>query len=394
MKIAIIGGGASGLWAANQIKRLNKDIQVIIYEKTDKTGRKILSSGNGRGNLSNTHIAPQFYNHPDFVTPILSFFSSVDFSFACRSLGVLLKTDEMGRIYPYGDSALVFLDALKLSNLHLGVIEKVLTPVYQIQALEDRFLVNGHDEFDIVILATGSQAGVPAKFQGKESELMLSSLDHQTVQTIPTLASIGVTETLKMISGQRLEVRASLLIDGKVILAREGEVLFREKALSGIVIFELSSHLAWHTRKHPSSQAIIRLDLMPKMSLEDVTEMLNHRPEHLFRSFDHLLTGIFHPSINTYLVYKTNDINTLANKVKQLDFHVDGAYLPDNNQVMNGGIHLRDVDNTSLESEIHPKLYFIGEALDVDGECGGFNLHFAWASASYVAQAIAKKHLV
>ena len=131
---------------------------------------------------------------------------------------------------------------------------------------------------------------------------------------------------------------------------------------------------------------------MPQFTKDKVMALLNERPEHLSQaSFEHLLTGIFHPSINGYLAYRINDRFSLAQKLKQLDFHIDLNYVPDNNQVMNGGVDIAEVNSKTLESNLHPNLYIIGEALDVDGECGGFNLHFAWASATYAAQAIAKK---
>ena len=391
MKIAIIGGGASGLWAANQIKRRHLDAQVIIYEKSDKTGRKILSSGNGRGNISNIHAEPSFYNNPEFVGPILHYFSPDDFIKSCHDLGVMTKIDEAGRVYPYGDSALIFLEALKLSNLHFGVIEKLSTCVEHIDLKDHHFVIN-QELFDIVIIAIGSQAGVPLKYQSEHHLSWIEKLEHHYEKPMPTLSSIGVKETLKLISGQRVASSASLIINNKFILTRKGEVLFREKALSGIVIFELSSHLAWVQRNQKIQQAIIELDLLPHLSIEEVEQLLTNQPLHLHQGdFERILTGIFHPYIANYLSYKIDSIPALAQKIKKLQFHVDFTFTPDNQQVMHGGVKLDEIDKSSLESTKHENLYFIGEALDIDGECGGFNLHFAWSSATYVAEAIMKK---
>ncbi len=396
MNIAIIGGGACGLVAAYQLKKQRPSLNVTVFEKNPTVGKKILMSGNSHGNLSNTHVNPNAYNHPEFVAPALAFDSSSLRNLASE-LGVDTFVDEEGRIYPFSNSANSFLDALRLANRELGVVETTNYEVFSLtKGKNGQWLINGTEPFDRVVIATGSSAGYYLKRSTINLPKMGQGLQHVLTPLYPSLAPIGVQENIRSLTGLRISCGAAIEIDGVRYYQTSGEIQFKDDALSGIAIFELSSFLARKMATGNVGYANVELDLFPDVSEDDLLVQLKNRHAHFpQRDGVAFFVGMFAKMIGWYLATRLNlqqihpeTLGEIAHLLKHLRFAVDLTYVATNNQVVCGGVRLDQVHPETLESRVAQGLYFGGEVLDVDGLCGGYNLHFAFASGVLIAQSI------
>lgn len=373
MKLAIIGGGASGLMLASVIRKHNIDIEIVILEKLEHVGKKILMSGNGKCNLSNTNITLDKYNN-ELGYKIASSFNVEKYF---NELGLLTYEDIEGRVYPISNVANSVLDVLRNSLQNIEIKENF--NVTKINKKDNKYTIVS-DKFDfidadIVALAAGG------KTYYKESNgfNIASMLSHRITPLRPTLSSLKIKENLASIENLRAKVNAKLLANNKVIYEDSGEVLFKKDALSGIVIFQLSSIIA----RDPFKKYTIELDLMPSMSEENLSEYINKYPS---------MTGMFAKMINQYVVKNSisKDSKDIAHTIKHLRFNVLDNIEFKNAQVTAGGVNVNEVKE-SLESKYNNNLYILGELLDVDGMCGGYNLHFAFASGYVVALDILNK---
>lgn len=373
MKLAIIGGGASGLMLASVIRKHNIDIEIVILEKLEHVGKKILMSGNGRCNLSNTNITLDKYNN-ELGYKIASSFNVEKYF---NELGLLTYEDIEGRVYPISNVANSVLDVLRNSLQNIEIKENF--NVTKINKKDNKYTIVS-DKFDfidadIVALAAGG------KTYYKESNgfNIASMLSHRVTPLRPTLSSLKIKENLASIENLRAKVNAKLLANNKIIYEDSGEVLFKKDALSGIVIFQLSSIIA----RDPFKKYTIELDLMPSMSEENLSEYISKYPS---------MTGMFAKMINQYVVKNSTskDSKDIAHTIKHLSFNVLDNIEFKNAQVTAGGVNVNEVKE-SLESKYNNNLYILGELLDVDGMCGGYNLHFAFASGYVVALDILNK---
>lgn len=373
MKLAIIGGGASGLMLASVIRKHNTDIEIVILEKLEHVGKKILMSGNGKCNLSNTNITLDKYNN-ELGYKIASSFNVEKYF---NELGLLTYEDIEGRVYPISNVANSVLDVLRNSLQNIEIKENF--NVTKINKKDNKYTIVS-DKFDfidadIVALAAGG------KTYYKESNgfNIASMLSHRITPLRPTLSSLKIKENLASIENLRAKVNAKLLANNKIIYEDSGEVLFKKDALSGIVIFQLSSIIA----RDPFKKYTIELDLMPSMSEENLSEYISKYPS---------MTGMFAKMINQYVVKNSTskDSKDIAHTIKHLSFNVLDNIEFKNAQVTAGGVNVNEVKE-SLESKYNNNLYILGELLDVDGMCGGYNLHFAFASGYVVALDILNK---
>ena len=366
MKLAIIGGGASGLMLASILRKNNVDIDIVILEKLEHVGKKILLSGNGKCNLSNANINACCYNN-EFGFKVAS---SFDVKSYFNELGLLTYQDAEGRIYPISNVANSVLDVLRNSLENVEI--KTNYNVTRISKKDGKFTIF-NDKFDVleadyVVVATGGKT----YYKENNSYMICSMLSHRITPLRPTLSSLKIKENLASIENLRAKVKAKLLCNEEVIYEDSGEVLFKKDALSGIVIFQLSSQVAKDTYK----KYVIELDLIPSMDEDSLVDYLSKYPN---------MTGLFAKMINQYVlkVSPSNNVKDIAHTIKHLRFNVLENLEFKNAQVTAGGINISEVKDT-MESKYHSNLYFLGEVLDVDGICGGYNLHFAFASA-YVA---------
>ncbi len=391
MVIGIIGGGASGMAAALAAAETGR-AQVLLFERQARVGRKLQATGNGRCNLTNLHAGENGYHgtDPAFAVPAIEAFDPAATLQWFRQLGLFTVAEETGRVYPYSDQANSVVDVLRFA-LNRGNIQ-VFTGVeiQKIKKTESGFLLeDGENSYpcDKVIVACGGIAG--SKLGGTMAGYkLLSKLGHRSTRLRPALVQIltgwaGVAA----LKGVRANCRAEILREGEVFAASQGEIQFTENGVSGPVIFEVSRDVC-----QGGGQWQCRLDFLPDVGGESLLAELARRKETLL-PVEELLTGILHNRLGRVLT-KVAGV-TLTGKVAELQDHelqevcraVKSFVLPlteplgmDSAQVTAGGVLTGDFDPDTMESRLVPGLYACGEVLDIDGDCGGYNLQWAWSS--------------
>lgn len=365
---AIIGGGASGIYAS--ILLAKKGYSVALFEANDRIGKKLLATGNGKCNLSNVDIKAEFYNN-NAVDEIVSNF---DMQGEMLKLGLVTKV-KSGRIYPYSEQSNNVLNVLLCNLQRYGV--KILTNhnVQEIKVDENYTIItnNGQIKCKRVCLATGSIASF-----GMDSLGLYKKFGCVIKKNTPSLAPLIATklESIKGLAGVRQEAKVSLYKGDNLIAFESGEVQFRKDGISGIVIMNMCARMCWNN----ILDAVCYLDFMPDYSYAQVEEFLQNNITAQF--------GILNKNImQNASKYGVNGIKKYPISVKRSeDFKLA--------QVASGGLDISQFDLKTMCLKTDKNLYAIGEALDVDGLCGGYNLHWAFASAynfakefDYVAKA-------
>ena len=403
MKIAIIGGGASGLACAVSVLSLSKKrgvhTEVDVIEKNERVGKKLLSTGNGRCNLTNLFVDKNCYPYSyHFSESSLKRFppeSTLDFF---SSLGLYCVSDSEGRVYPMSNQASAVLDALRFSCEEAGVNFLCGTECQSVKKSGGGFLINGGMVYDKVVFACGAKAGV----KGYQSYEILSSLGHSVTKTAPSLVKlISPDKALRPLKGIRAAAKV-LLFDGKTLLKEEaGELQFGDNTVSGIAAMQLSVYAARHFLK---SKAPLRLtvDFVPEMGFDKLLNALENTVR-LHPGFlaENLLTGFMPKKVGMMLLKRAEigqdeklsaldgkKLKSLCAACKKCDFEITGTADFSFAQVTAGGVKTDEFDPKTMQSKKHKGLYCIGEMLDVDGLCGGYNLQWAWSSARCCARSI------
>lgn len=370
----IIGAGASGCMCA--ISSTNKNIAIL--DSSHQIAKKILVTGNGRCNLSNTHTDSSRFNRN--IDKYLTQFSVDDTLDLFKSIGLVTYSDDMGRVYPISNSAKSVMDILDREvRKHADVYTN--TTVTNITRLNDGFEIKTDtDTFTCnkVILATG----------GNTLQESLENMGINITHISPSLVALHTNSTKNLANVRISNVKVTATCNDNT-MTDTGEVLFKDSGLSGIVSFNLSSLYA---RNH-NFNGNISIDLLPDITDNELSDLLHDR-KLLNVSLSKYFVGLFQNQVadeilrqsklNTNINSKNltgRDIDTLISTIRNLTFIVDGYY--DNNQVYSGGISLENLSDT-LEYNNIPHLYLIGEICDVDGECGGYNLQWAWTSGHIV----------
>ena len=394
-KIAIIGGGASGMMAAIAAGRVIAGEDIVIIEKNDKLGRKVLATGNGRCNFSNINCTWKDYGGQDplLVEEAFKYLSPKDTISFFEELGVLAKEESEGRLYPYTEQATSIKQSLELELKHLKVSIILGYKAKDVRITEKGFeIILTYGKTLIaqnVILATGGKAGSQFGSTG-DGYLIAERLGHSLNTPLPGLVQMtSEDDSLRELKGVRAKGRVTLL-QGKDILDSElGEIQFTEDGLSGICIFNLSRYL-----KADMKDYYVDIDLFPSFDEKTMLEKLIRRKKHLKdRQVDDFLFGMLKNKlvpiylkrwgIDNRLPIETISFDELRNLVKVLKswkIAINGTRSWENAQVTLGGIKSSEVNRQTLESKLVPGLFFAGEILDVEGKCGGWNLQWAWSS--------------
>ena len=388
-EIAIIGGGASGLAAAIAIKKYS-DHSVTILEKQSRVGKKILSTGNGRCNLTNSNMSKNYYNGSlTLLDSISTDYTSTEAFFA--EMGLACKNDGQGRIYPHSMAASSVLDALRFTVSSSGTEIVCDYDVIDINSSKNGFTItNGEDALkaDCVIIAAGGCA-TPSLGSDGSGYKLAAKIGHTTTPLYPALAPIRTDINLvKALKGLRTYAKASLCVSKDIIAEETGEVQFSDGALSGICIFNLSALSA-----HYIGKAEIILDIAPDYSKKEIADMLlvtkNSRAS---LPCEELMTGLFHKRIGQAILKSLSinfskpcsdisqkDIYSICEVIKSWRFPVTAVSDWSLAQVTSGGIKSEEITD-KFESAIKKGVFFCGEILDINGICGGYNLDFAWKS--------------
>jgi predicted Rossmann fold flavoprotein len=406
--VIIIGGGPAGILCAAAIKENAKEmVNVTIVERLEKIGKKILATGNGKCNFTNKNLSPRRYNNPKFVTPTLSKYGYKEIVEYLESIGLLSKEISEGRMYPYTESATTVLEVMRMHLNRLGVNVKTNYEVNKVVEKNGRYLVynknqrNYYLECDYLVFACGG-ASAPVLGSNGSGYGLLKPFKVKVTDIYPGLVGIkSDITTLKVLNGLRFKCNVSVYEKKtkSCVWIEYGEVQFKGDGISGIVVMEASTFMARHLGNY-----VINLDLMPEASLDDTIRMLNIRKE-LFESSEvlNLLTGMLPKMLGQVILKKASidmnsyiknltkaNITKIAGLIKAFPLDVKGDYGFERSQVTVGGVSLTEVDNETLEIRKMPNAYVCGEIIDVDGECGGYNMQWALASGYLVGKKISE----
>jgi len=403
MNVAIIGGGASGLVCA--IEAARKGHQVSVFEKNTKLGRKILATGNGKCNISNLHLNPSRYHgeSPQFVTSILKRFDALTCKAYFRSLGLEMREGEEGRLYPMSHQASSVVDILVHEAKERGVQLLCESEVQSVEKKDSHFCLHVNENihrFDACVIASGSVAWKSLGSSGS-GYLFAKALGHRVIEPYPSLVQLLSNEPfLKEANGVKMEACVELFIGGQKAQSVEGDVLFTDYGLSGSAILEISRK-ASSAFTH-NEEVFVVVDLLPNLSKDALSALLQKRLTYAQnKSLCLWLEGLIPKKLALFLIrfcklehikhasmLGAKEIKKLSFALKALRLHVSATKGFESAEVCAGGVDVRDVDEKTLMSKKVKNLYFCGEVLDIDGDCGGFNLHFAWGSGYVVGQSL------
>ena len=403
MKVLIIGGGASGMMAALSALE-NPNNTVTLLERQSRVGKKLLATGNGRCNLTNRNIRLSHYHgeQPEFARFALeSFYVGRTLAFFER-LGLLTVTEDSGKVYPLSDQASSVLDVLRFALEAQGANIVTSCDIVEVKHKArgyEALSATGETYFgDKLIIACGGAAG--KKLGGSKSGYhLLEQLGHSTTALFPSLTQIKTDPTyVKALKGVRADAHVQLRKDGETLQDSFGEVQFTDFGVSGPAVFEVSRAAA-----AGKGGLTLHLDLLRSLNLGETAALLRRRRAampHL--TTENLLTGVLHNRLGRTLVrYAGYDLTTPLPELAEADLQaiaaavhdfalpVQGTLGFDGAQVTAGGIRTAEFDPQTLQSRLVPGLYAAGEVLDIDGDCGGYNLQWAWSSG-FVAGKLGK----
>lgn len=403
-KICVIGGGASGLTAAITASR--NGAKVVVLEHMDRVGKKLLSTGNGRCNFTNAVLSAERYfsSDPRTVASVLRQYPTESIVAFFESIGVTAVARD-GYYYPASGQASAVLSCLLDECRHRQVQICCDTEITGIRPSPSGFTVTSSQApvtCDALVLACGGQAA-PSTGSDGSGYVLAKNLGHSIRRPFPALTALkGDPRRFRSLAGIRAHAEASLYINNRLAGKEAGEVQFNENGLSGIVIFQLS---------HPAVEAFqqqkkveIRLNFLPDMTSAQAASFFARRRRQLgHKELAEWGIGLFHKKLWLQMVkemrmplyepvWKQDPAAMAGLQALTMDFRVpiNGCLGFERAQVSAGGVDLREIDPQTMESRKIPGLYLCGELLDVDGLCGGYNLHWAWASAMTAAMAASR----
>ena len=391
--VIVIGGGASGLMAAITAAEAGSR-RVILLERQQRIARKLLATGNGRCNLTNTGASLENYHgeQEGFAAPALEKFGPAQVLDFFHGLGLLTVTEEGGRVYPLSDSANSVADLLRFALDKYGVELRCSCPARAIERREKGYAVitdEGRLEADYVIVACGGAAG--ARLGGvMDGYELLKPLGHKRTALRPALVQLlTAPEYPRALKGIRADGELKLLAGGEVLCRGLGEIQFTENGVSGPAAFDISRSAA-----RLGEGGELSINFFRALSPEDLAALLLRRRE----SFpalpaSELFTGMLHNRLGRMLVkyaaipqelplsgLEEARLESAARAATDFKLKLLGTEGFDKAQVTAGGIRTAGFDPETLESWFMPGLFVCGELLDVDGDCGGYNLQWAWSS--------------
>lgn len=413
--LIVLGGGAAGMAAAISAARaLQGKRSVALLEHGPRVGKKLLTTGNGRCNLTNLGPLSGHYhgNEPAFIQTVLAHFPSRKTISFFESLGLLCREEGEGRVYPYCGQASAVLDSFRTELEHLGVRQLLEYHPQRIVRQKKGFQIHcteGIPSCRRLIVATGGKSLSSTGSDGSGYRL-LQELGHTATKLFPSLTQIRTDPALmRPIKGLRCEGAVSLLADDKTVRREKGEIQFTEAGLSGICIFQLSrlsgEFFTLHTvNGKPTRQIAVSLDLMPDWEPSTLTSFLVSRRDcRPYAPLEQFLAGVLNKRVGQTLLKAAgcaplhrpsgsltdSELSRIAALLKGWRFQPSGLSTWNAAQVTAGGISCREFSPHTMESRSIPGLYAAGEVLDVDGDCGGFNLQWAWSSGILAGQSAA-----
>ena len=386
-KVCIVGGGAAGMIAA--IMAARNHAAVTILEHNEKTGKKLLATGNGRCNLTNEKQEKMCYHseHPELLWDILQNFpfeQTLDFF---EKIGIY-PVSKNGYFYPSSMQASSVQEVLEMEARFLKVKIKCKEHVKEIKVSDTkenpRFSVvteTWQYPADAVILACGSQA---SEIDGADGSgyTLAKQLGLKVINPLPALVPLkGKGNYFSKWAGTRIYGKIYLQSQNEIVQTEEGELQLTDYGISGIPVFQLSG-LAAKLLQHQHSVTLM-IDFIPDVTPKELEELLLKRKELCpYKTTKELCIGLFPKKLIEVLVDKNTDLSTLAEKIKKFSMEIVGTKPFSNAQVCQGGVSLEEISPKTMECKKIPGLYLAGELLDADGICGGYNLQWAWSSGA------------
>lgn len=426
ISIGIIGGGASGIMAA--ITAARNGAKVTIIEQKERLGKKILSTGNGRCNLTNEYMESSCFRgeNTTSVSEVLERFGYKDTLAFFGELGVLTKSKN-GYIYPRSEQAATIVDALEMELKRLGVRCLLQTSVKSIRKTKKGFQVHAIEKiskenpsaknaskkkkkitdfverdtelsFDRIILAAGGRAASVLGSDGS-GYTFAKEFGHSLAPVVPALVQLKSNdECFKKLAGIRTEGTVNLAVDGKTKAADTGEIQLTDFGISGIPVFQVSRYAALGLYEHKDVTAFV--DFVPFCSEEEFKNILTSRlkkwkdntiTEYLQGIFNKKLIPVFLDKMGMQYNQQIKDIpekwfHEFASFCKNFKVEISGTNLFEQAQVCAGGVRMSEINNKTMESMCVDGLYLTGELLDIEGICGGYNLQWAWSTGFIAGQ--------
>lgn len=408
LTVAVVGGGASGMLAA--ITAAAEGAEVTLYERTDRIGKKLLATGNGKCNLGNLDLSMEQYYCSDKkkLQGMFERFSVWDAISFFEDSGLLIK-NKNGYLYPYAEQASAVLDILRMKVEEAKVRLITQTEITGISYEEKKkvFCLQNKEgkraAFDRVILACGSPASLK-KGEGLTGYDISRKLGHRVWPILPGLVQLLSDEDFcRALAGVRCQGGIRLFADKKELASDAGEIQFTESGVSGIPVFQLSRTAGYALREKKEVEVCI--DFFPDWDKKRCEAFCRKRfEENRGRTLEAFLTGTLNKKVNMVLIKRCGckpsataeeagceKVRELFESARNLRFHITGTNPLEKAQVCAGGISFDEIDE-NMQSKLLPGLYFAGEMLDVDGKCGGYNLQWAWTSGYLAGKNAAGKN--
>ena len=395
----IIGGGFSGMVCAANLNEKNQN--VLLIERLDRLGKKLSATGNGQGNLTNTNFGISHYFTNDLkerqkIENVLANATEKELISFFEKLGGLFFADERGRVYPTSRQASSLTDLLRHYLSEKKTEMMLSSKVTDIKREGEGFIVSIQTADDTqkvycenIVVCAGGKSAKNFGTDGNGYDLA-KKFKHTTTELYPALVQLKTdTSKTKALKGIRVvNAKISAFKGESLLKVVRGDLLFTEFGVSGDGIFKLSSYLI---HRVSTGNVRIAIDLLPEISIERLRETLDVKQKSFTGKTEDFLCGILNNQIGRMIMREGRKTSEIVEKIKNFSLEVTGSLGFDYAQVTKGGIPLSEMDE-NLQSRKQNGLYFAGEILDVDGECGGYNLQWAYSSAITVANALNKKY--
>ena len=408
-KIAIIGAGASGILAAISAKRTNKDIDIDLFDINKSVGKKILASGNGRCNISNTIVSQANYigENPSFAEYCLKQFDYKSFEKFCKSIGLLLDIKDTSKVYPLSNEAKSVVNLLQaqLESIGINIINE--TTIKEVTKQNNSFTLKSEEkifkEYNKVLISSGLEAA-PQLNATKDGLNIAEKFGHSFNPPYPSLVGLNVESSYhQKLAGVKKEVNVTLYINSQKEYEVTGDVLFTKYGVSGFAILDISQVASYNLSLYQEVQ--LSINFFPNINRNELLSKI----ESLLKSLPNekaslLFTGLVSNKLAPVLLevcnldaeVKAKDINakqirSLVNQLMNWRLKITDTQGFKHAEVSGGGVRTDEVDNKTMESKKVKGLFFSGEVLDIVGQRGGYNLHFAWASGFIAGKSLAGK---
>ncbi|HPO11296.1 MAG TPA: NAD(P)/FAD-dependent oxidoreductase [bacterium] len=409
LNIVIVGGGASGVATAIFAKRKNPNNEVIILEKNDKICKKVLISGNGRCNLLNKNLdinkyhTEYFNNTKEIIENVFKKFDNKKILNFFENLGILFKEEKDGKFYPITDSANSIVNVLlyELEKLNIKVFFNMT--VKDIKKDNNIFIIKTNNDIfstDKVVISTGGCAYPQIGTTG-DGYIFAERFNHKIIKPFPSVVPLIIDcKYLKKISGIKFSGNAKIIFNNQIIKENRGDILFTDYGISGSAIISISRYATELLNKNIKNKLFVGIDFVPNLDDEKLQKhIINVKNINREKDIKFLLLGLINPKLIDYIFLDRVDLNKkltdlnigdiklIVDVLKNTKYKIIGSKDFHFAQVTAGGINLKEINN-NLESKKVNGLFFTGEVLDVDGDCGGFNLVWAFASGAVVGDSL------